>query len=188
MRDVQAARGTTLTRTRSGSALLLAIGVGVLGYSVDQLTKALALQNLSPRQPVEVLGPLLRLTLIRNPGAAFSLGSNSTVALSIFAIVALVACLILGLPRVRTMAQGVALGLMIAGISGNLHDRLLREPSPLRGHVIDFFQLPYFAIFNIADICITSAAALFVVLSFRDGRVSAPSEDSADNVAGDGVA
>ncbi|MGV8844916.1 signal peptidase II [Tessaracoccus sp.] len=185
---MQAARGTTLTRTRSGSALLLAIGVGVLGYSVDQLTKALALQNLTPRQPVEVLGPLLRLTLIRNPGAAFSLGSNSTVALSIFAIVALLAALVVGLPRVRTMAQGVALGLMIAGISGNLHDRLLREPSPLRGHVIDFFQLPYFAIFNVADICITSAAALFVVLSFREGRGTAPSEAAVDPRPGDGAA
>lgn len=155
--------------------------MGVLGYAVDQLTKMLAVEHLSPGQPVEVLGPVLRLTLIRNPGAAFSMGSSFTVALSIFAIVALLACLVFGLPSVRTMAQGVGLGLLLAGIAGNLHDRLLREPSPLRGHVIDFFQLPYFAIFNVADICITSAAVLIIWLGFRHR----PDETSPAETAGD---
>ena len=55
----------------------------------------------------------------------------------------------------------------MAGISGNLHDRLLRAPGPLLGHVVDFIQLPHFAIFNVADICITSAAVLVVLLSLR---------------------
>lgn len=148
----------------------MALGVATLGYAVDQFTKMLALERLTPGQPVDVIGSLLRFTLIRNPGAAFSLGANSTLFLSIFAIVALLACIVIGLPRVRTMAQGAALGLIMAGIAGNLHDRLLREPSPLRGHVIDFFQLPNFAIFNVADICITSAAGFVIVLAFLDGR------------------
>ena len=170
MRHVQAARGAALSIARSRPAFLLALGVGVLGYATDQLTKLLALQNLTPGQSVEVVGTLLRFTLIRNPGAAFSLGSNSTFALSIFAILAFLACVFVGLPRVRTMSQGLALGLLTAGIAGNLHDRLLREPSPLLGHVIDFFQLPNFAIFNVADICITSAAALVILLALLDGR------------------
>lgn len=173
---MQAARGATLSGGRLRPALLLAVGVGILGYATDQLTKLLAVTHLTPGQPVEVLGPVLRLTLIRNPGAAFSMGSNSTVALSIFAILALLGCLVIGLPRVRTMPQGLALGLLIAGIAGNLHDRLLREPSALRGHVIDFFQLPYFAIFNVADICITSAAVLVIWLGFRDSRKHATAD------------
>ncbi len=146
------------------------MGTGVLGYAIDQLTKLLALQHLTPGQPHEVIGSLLRFTLIRNPGAAFGLGSNFTLALSIFAIAALLGCLVVGLPRVRTLPQGLALGLLIAGIGGNLHDRLLRAPSPLLGHVIDFFQLPNFAIFNVADICITTAAVLVVLIAFLDGR------------------
>lgn len=170
MRHLQAARGAALRIARSWPAFLLALGVGVLGYATDQLTKLLALQHLTPGRHVEVVGTLLRFTLIRNPGAAFSLGSNSTLALSIFAIIAILACLFIGLPRVRTMPQGLALGLLTAGVAGNLHDRLLREPSPLKGHVIDFFQLPNFAIFNVADICITSAAALVILLAFLDGR------------------
>ncbi|MGO1385859.1 MAG: signal peptidase II [Arachnia sp.] len=134
------------------------------------MTKLLALERLTEGQPVEILGTLLRFTLIFNPGAAFGLGSGSTLALSIFSIVALVACLVLGLPRVRTMPQGMALGLLMAGISGNLHDRMFRGDSPLYGEVVDFFQLPNFAIFNVADICITSAAGLVILLAFLDGR------------------
>lgn len=165
--------------------MLLAVGVGVLGYAVDQLTKYLALAHLTPGQPKEIIGSLLRFTLIFNPGAAFGMGSNSTVALSIFAIVALLACLVIGLPRVHTMAQGLGLGLLMAGIAGNLHDRLFHEPSPLRGEVIDFFQLPYFAIFNVADICITTAAAFMIWLAFTDGRsddrdVAVPGEETAE--------
>lgn len=151
-------------------AFLLALGIGVFGYSIDQLTKLVAVERLTERQPVEVIGALLRFTLIYNPGAAFGLGSSATLVLSIFAIVALLACVIIGLPRVRTMPQGLALGLLIAGIAGNLHDRLLRGDSPLFGEVVDFFQLPNFAIFNVADICITSAAVLVILMAFMDGR------------------
>lgn len=128
-----------------------------------------------------MLGSLLRFTLIFNPGAAFSLGSNSTVALSIFAVLALVACVVVGLPRVRTMPQGLALGLLMAGIAGNLHDRLLRSPGPLRGEVVDFFQLPYFAIFNVADMCITTAAAFMIWMAFRDGRTADDPHEVSDD-------
>lgn len=151
-------------------AFFLALGIGIFGYSVDQLTKSFALNRLTEGKPVEVIGTLLRFTLIHNPGAAFGLGSNSTLALSIFAVIALIACVVFGLPRVATMPQGLALGLLLAGISGNLHDRLLRGESPLFGRVVDFFQLPNFAIFNVADICITSAAVLVVLMAFLDGR------------------
>lgn len=54
-----------------------------------------------------------------------------------------------------------------AGIVGNLLDRLLRPPGVLRGHVVDFFQLPHFAIFNVADIFITGTAVAMLVLAFR---------------------
>lgn len=169
---MQAARGTTLSAAPgTGPALrLLAIGIGLLGLALDQLTKLTALARLTPGEPVEVLGTLLKFTLIRNPGAAFGLGSGATVALSLFAIVALLAAIVLGLPRIGTRLHAVILGLLMAGIAGNLHDRLLREPGPLRGHVIDFIQLPYFAIFNVADMCITGAAILFIIWSLRQDR------------------
>jgi len=135
---------------------------------VDQASKRAVLETLSPGQPVEIVGSLVRFNLIFNPGAAFSLGTSMTLALSIFAIVALMACVFIALRKVRTLVQGLAVGLMMAGISGNLHDRLFRAPGPLLGHVVDFIQLPHFAVFNVADMCITSAAILIILLSLRN--------------------
>lgn len=167
MREVQATRGATLRKHASGG---IALGLGLIGVAADQLTKVAALTQLEPGVPVEILGKALRFTLIRNPGAAFGLGSGMTLALSIFAILALVGCLFVGVPRVRRPVSGVALGLLLAGVAGNLYDRLFREPAVLLGHVIDFIQLPYFAIFNVADMCITTAAALIVWMGFKSPK------------------
>ena len=68
------------------------------------------------------------------------------------------------LPRTRHVGWVVALGLVLAGILGNLTDRIFRPPGFLHGHVVDFLQLPNFAIFNVADMCITFAAVLIVWL------------------------
>ena len=169
MRHLQTARGTPLSRR---TPALLAVGVALVGLGVDQASKRAVLETLSPGQPVEIVGSLVRFNLIFNPGAAFSLGTSMTLALSIFAIVALLACVFIALSKVRTLSQALAVGLMMAGISGNLHDRIFRAPGPLLGHVVDFIQLPHFAIFNVADMCITSAAFLIILLSLRN-----PSEE-----------
>lgn len=169
MRHLQTARGTPLSRR---TPALFAAGVALVGLGVDQASKRAVLETLSPGQPVEIVGSLVRFNLIFNPGAAFSLGTSMTLALSIFAIVALLACVFIALSKVRTLSQALAVGLMMAGISGNLHDRIFRAPGPLLGHVVDFIQLPHFAIFNVADMCITSAAFLIILLSLRN-----PSEE-----------
>jgi signal peptidase II len=59
----------------------------------------------------------------------------------------------------------VALGLLCAGVAGNLSDRLFRSPGPFRGHVVDFLELPYWPIFNVADMCISAAAVLILLLA-----------------------
>jgi signal peptidase II len=63
----------------------------------------------------------------------------------------------------------VAIGLLCAGVAGNLTDRLFRPPGVLRGHVIDFLELPYWPIFNVADMCITAAAIMIMYLSVVKG-------------------
>lgn len=146
------------------------VTVALLGLAVDQASKALAVARLDPQDPPVLLGGLLRLQLIRNPGAAFSLGAGSTVVISLLALVAAVVMVVVVAPRLRTVGEGFLAGMATAGILGNLVDRLLRPPAPLRGHVVDFFQLPHFAIFNVADIFITCTAAVLVVLAFRGER------------------
>lgn len=138
----------------------------LLGYGLDQLAKQLVLARLEEGVPVRLLGGLLTLRLIFNPGAAFGLGQNSTIVFSIVSILVLLGVVVLLVPRIRHRGWALALGLLIAGVCGNVTDRLLRPPAPLFGHVVDFLQIPYFpAIFNVADVCVTAAAVTIAVLS-----------------------
>lgn len=146
--------------------LALFATVAVLAYLLDLLTKTLAVRRLEPGEPVQVLGDLFRLTLVYNPGAAFSLGTSATVVLSVFAIVAAVVVLVVA----RTLGDrlwAVGLGALLGGVLGNLTDRVFRAPGPLRGEVVDMFQVPNWPVFNVADICINVAAAVIIVQAFR---------------------
>ena len=187
---MQAARGASLSDvtdprsapapSRSGRYRALVALAWLVGLAVDQATKALAVDRLSDRSDVPVVGSLLQLHLTRNAGAAFSTGTQFTVVLSCLAAAATVVVLVIAL-RARTVVWSIALGLLLAGITGNLTDRLFRDPGPLRGHVIDFLMLPHWPVFNVADICITVAAALIVLQAYRgvrlDGRREGGRED-----------
>lgn len=144
---------------------LIFAAVAAGGLLLDQLTKIIAVRWLDPADPPVLLGGLLTLRLIRNPGAAFSLGENFTMVFALLAIGVVSFVLVKLAPKVNHPGWAVALGLLVAGVSGNLMDRIFRTPGFLRGHVVDFFQLPHFAIFNIADVCITSAAVLIMILA-----------------------
>lgn len=139
--------------------------VGVGGLLLDQFTKLLAVRYLDPQEPPVLLGGLVTLRLIRNPGAAFSLGENFTIVFALLAVAVLTFLLVRLAPRIDHPGWAVALGLLTAGVAGNLMDRIFRQPSFLHGHVVDFIQLPRFAIFNVADMCITSAAVLIMFLA-----------------------
>ena len=73
--------------------------------------------------------------------------------------------------RVGTAIWAIALGLLLAGIAGNLTDRIFRDPGPLRGHVVDLFMIPHWPVFNVADICIDVAAVLILLQAFRSVRL-----------------
>lgn len=149
--------------------------VALLGLGLDVVTKVEAVDRLEPNVPVQVLGPVLSLRLIRNPGAAFSQGEGFTWVFAVAALLVVAFVLVRLVPKLGHVGWAVALGLLVAGVTGNLVDRLFRAPGPFRGHVVDFLQLPHWPIFNVADMCITVAAVMVVVLSiFRnvgiDGR------------------
>ena len=144
--------------------------VALVMYAADLSTKIVALDRLDGRPDVRVIGDLLQLHLTRNPGAAFSTGTQFTVLLSCIAIVAVVVVLWLS-RRLGNLAWAVALGFLLAGVAGNLTDRMFREPGPFRGHVIDFLMLPNWPVFNVADICINVAAGLILIQAFRGIRM-----------------
>ena len=141
------------------------IGVAALVYAADVISKVIVVATLSETMPVPVIGSLLRLDYIRNPGAAFSLGADGyTVVFTLIAAAVIVAILRVA----RTLASrrwAVALGLLLGGALGNLTDRIARSPGPLRGWVVDFIQLPHWPVFNLADSAICCAGALMVLLT-----------------------
>lgn len=144
----------------------LALALAAVGLAVDQVTKVLAVRELTDRDPVEVVGTLLQLVLVYNPGAAWGAGSSITPVITTIAIVATVVVL-WQITKVRHVGWAVALGLLLAGVAGNLTDRMLRDPGPFRGHVVDFLALPDFPVFNVADMCINVAGVMLVVLLLR---------------------
>ncbi|HEY9290786.1 MAG TPA: signal peptidase II [Microlunatus sp.] len=163
---------TDRSRRRAPSRWLFGV-VAVACLALDQITKHLAVSHLDPADPPSFLGGLVRLQLIRNSGAAFSLGENYTIVFTILASLVLIFVLAVLLPRLGHIGWAFALGLLAAGVAGNLTDRIFRPPSVFHGHVVDFIQLPHFAIFNVADMCVTGAAILIVILAiFRNVAVN----------------
>lgn len=158
------------SRGPRGQAILLAYVVAVVAFAADLAAKTYAVHRLSGRGPVHVVGHLLELELARNPGAAFSTGTSHTEVISVIAIVAAVV-VVWYTRRLGSPGWAVAFGLLLAGILGNLSDRLFRSPGPFRGHVVDFIALPHWPVFNLADMCINVAAVLILVQALRGVRL-----------------
>ncbi len=157
-------------RERTGRQLAIWLSIAVTSYLLDQVTKELAERNLTAGVPRPLLGDWLMLDLTHNAGAAFSVGTGYTVVLSLVAVGVIVVCLRVA-SRLASTGWAVALGLLLGGAAGNVTDRLLRSPGPLRGHVVDFLRLPHWPVFNVADTSICVAAAIFVLLSLRGVRL-----------------
>lgn len=139
----------------------------VATLAADQLSKLWALANLGEGRVVPLVGEALSLRLIRNAGAAFSIGGSQTWVMTLIAIAVTLAILWVT-PRIGSVRWSVALGLLLGGSLGNLYDRFFREPGPLRGHVVDFIDYGGLFVGNIADIAIVGGAALLIWLVFTN--------------------
>jgi len=137
-------------------------------YAVDQLTKHLVLRFISPYEARIIVPDFFSLVNVTNDGAAFGSFKGNNVFFILISIIALIVVTILLVrPRLPDAWRDLSLALLLAGILGNLTDRLLY------GHVIDFllFNLhvryadPWPA-FNVADSCISIAVVLFIIHSF----------------------
>ncbi|RPF22030.1 signal peptidase II [Myceligenerans xiligouense] len=182
----------------SGSRVLVT-WTGVLAAVVlvaDQLTKWWAESALvEGGDPIPMIGELLQLRLVYNPGAALSIATGMTWVLTIIVVVVVIAILRL-MRKIGSRGWAVSLGLLLGGAVGNLVDRLLRDPGFARGHVVDFIDYAGFFVGNVADIAIVVAAVWIAVLSLLgigvDGRregedrhaAPVPDEDGAPSSGG----
>jgi signal peptidase II len=137
-------------------------------YAVDQLTKQLVLRLIKPYEARIIVPDFFTLVNVTNTGAAFgSFRGNNTFFIIISIVALVVVATLLARRRQPDPWRDPSLALLLAGILGNLTDRLLYR------HVIDFllFNLhiryadPWPA-FNVADSCISIAVVLFIIHSF----------------------
>ena len=150
-------------------------GVAATVVAVDVASKTVAVAWL-PGNPVALpAGLTLRLT--RNPGAAFSIGTNLT---PLFTVVAVAVIVGIGWYARRVVHRGwaTALGLIAGGALGNLVDRLFRTPGIGRGAVVDFLDLGWWPSFNLADSALFCGVTLALVLNVRNVPASAKTRDT----------
>lgn len=144
----------------------LVVGLAAAVVAVDHATKWWALQEL-PGNPIELVGTL-RLRLVFNTGAAFGLGSRYAPVIALAALV-VVLILVRTARLLTTWPSVVGVGLILGGAIGNLADRLFRESDGiLGGAVVDFIDVQWWPVFNIADIAINVGAAVIIVASMRE--------------------
>jgi signal peptidase II len=135
--------------------LALAVAAGIV--ALDLASKELAIATLSGRGRVDVLGGSFHLELYRNfdgPGNSFA---GHTFVISIFTVLAVIA-ISFAATRVSSRLAAIAVGLLLGGGVGNMLDRLLRAPAPLRGGVIDWLKPTVDgASMNLADLALHGA-------------------------------
>ncbi|MET8559790.1 signal peptidase II [Streptomyces flaveolus] len=167
-------RGTPERRTGRGRRIALLFAVAAFAYALDLISKMLVVSRLEGHAPIQVVGDLLELHAIRNPGAAFGFGAAFTVIFTLIAAAVIVVIIRLA-RKLYSFPWAVALGLLLGGALGNLTDRIFRAPGVFEGEVVDFIAPKGFAVFNLADSAIVCGGILIVLLSFRgldpDGTV-----------------
>lgn len=153
-------------------AVFLVIMIVVLVFA-DQLVKNWAVEVLEPVGSMDFIHfgdlKILDLTYLENKGAIFGSMSGQRWFLVGFTSLVIIAGIIFMFATLkRSKLLNVTLGLFIAGGIGNLIDRIRL------GYVVDMFdiQLFDFAIFNVADICVTIAFVLFIIYGiFIDPKI-----------------
>ena len=161
-------------RSRSNARLFWPVVIAVA--SLDLATKAIAVRALVPqRVPHEVLGTVVRFTLVYNPGAAFGLGFGSLsrwifTALTVVALGILARLYLATVPGDR--ARTLAIALVSAGALGNLADRLRSDLG-----VIDFLDVGLRTVrwptFNVADVAVSTGAVLLAWVLWREDLAAA---------------
>jgi signal peptidase II len=145
------------------------VAVAVAVVAVDQLTKSWAVNALDDRD-IHLIWTL-RLHLTFNAGMAFSQGRGLGPVIGVLALVVVVV-LLASLRKGGSVLSAVAVGLVIGGAAGNVLDRLFRagEGGFLSGRVVDFIDLQWWPIFNVADASIVIGAGLLLLASFFSAR------------------
>jgi signal peptidase II len=152
---------------------VVSVGIAALVVLIDQLTKRWALHALANGRTIDVIGSL-RFNLAFNSGMAFSQARGAGPFIGVLALLVIVVLLV-SLRRNGSVLSAVGIGLVVGGAVGNVLDRLFRGGDGfLSGEVIDFIDLQWWPVFNVADIAVTVGGAILVVGSVLASRQHSP--------------
>jgi len=167
-------RDTVAERSGAGRWLIVA-GTAAVVLLIDQLSKWWATERLRNAAPIDVVWTL-RFNYAENTGMAFSTGAGYGW------LIGLIACAIVGvlLVTARTIGsrvQLVLIGVVIGGALGNVVDRLTRgDGGFMSGAVVDFIDLQWWPIFNVADAAVVVGGILLAISMLRAPEGAAPSD------------
>ena len=153
-----------LTRSTGQTPKLIIVAIVI----ADQATKNWALNSLSDGRTIDLVWTL-RFNLVFNSGMAFSQGQGMGRLIGLLAI-GVAVWLWLSLKKANTNLSLVGTAMLIGGALGNVVDRLFRGEKWLAGSVIDFIDLQWFPVFNIADSAVTLGAAMLIISSVVTSR------------------
>lgn len=162
---------TERTHTLRHRWLVLAVSVAAV-LVLDQLTKWWAVRTLAPppdgdARMFDLVGSL-RLRYAENTGMAFSKGAESGRWIAL-AVIVIVVVMVVVAARVTSRAQVVLLGVVIGGALGNLIDRIIRAENGLfSGAVVDFVDLQWWPVFNVADAAVVCGGIALVWFATRE--------------------
>lgn len=159
--------------SRNGKILVFFITF-IITVAVDQVTKALVSALVAPGSSVTLIPHVLSITHTTNKGAAFGLlaGSGQIVFWSALVVVAIMLIWFYRAHEQKNVWSFIALGLMIGGAVGNLVDRIFR------GRIVDFIDVGWWPVFNMADIAIVAGVIMLIVVMVLEMAGRGAKEDA----------
>ena len=152
-------------RTQNGAPKSIAFIFILIIVVFDQLTKHWALGSLNDGKTIDIFWTL-RFNLVFNSGMAFSQGQGVGRVIGLLAVCVVIGLLI-SLRKTMSLQTTIGTGLLIGGAIGNIFDRLFRGDGWMRGAVVDFIDLQWFPVFNLADSAVTIGAACLIFGAFN---------------------
>lgn len=140
--------------------------IALITFVIDQIIKSLSLVYLIN---IPIIPNILSLTYAKNYGIAFSMLKEKRIIIIAISIL-LISFLIYVLKKdyisknKDTWLVNIAFGILFGGILGNLFDRIVR------GFVIDYINVSFFSIFNLADIAITFGVVLLIIDNIKESK------------------
>ncbi len=152
-------------RLLSLAGLIVVVSVGI-----DQLTKWWAVESLADGDTIGLL-PTIEFDLTYNSGFSFGTGSGRGQLVGAL-VVLLIGFLIWQIRNTAAVGRVLLMAVILGGAVGNLIDRLFRaEDGFLSGEVVDFIDVNWYAVFNVADMFVVCGCVAFVIYELRMAKV-----------------